>query len=206
MKPSSESKPTTLQHFDTQSEKYDQLLGRWPISQFKANERKVVLDLLGSVADQRFLDVGCGHGFYLRSVLPEQPLCATGVDLSPSMVAALPDTVEGIVGDGASFTVSQSYGRIVCAGLLEFVDQPVEVLKNIRRFATEETVLVLLNPRPGFWGTLYTLYHRSHGVSIHLFTPETVKQQAASAGWTLTNVKKSWPLATAYQLIPTVGP
>jgi len=55
---------------------------------------------------------------------------------------------------------------------------------DLRDSAPMLGVLVLLFPRRGVLGSLYTVYHRTHGTRIHLFSPQEMSALLLQAGLT----------------------
>ena len=68
--------------------------------------RSALADLVSGEAPSRVLDIGCGTGYYLRSVLDRSPAArALAMDLSPAAVARTvrgDDRVDGLVADAWS--------------------------------------------------------------------------------------------------------
>ena len=55
-------------------------------------------------------------------------------------------------------------------------------MKNLAACLSPSGTLVLLYPRKGLLGTLYSLYHRTHGTRIHLFDAEDIARIFLDAG------------------------
>ena len=61
-------------------------------------------------------------------------------------------------------------------------------------------VMVILAPIAGFWGTFYRLYHRYHGLNIHLFQPFRLRAMVENSGWKVLEDKMLWPFTRIMKL------
>jgi len=144
------------------------------------------------------LDLGAGAGFYTRLFLARGAREVTAVDSSPGMVEMLcaPGIIP-ILSDAATVSLESRFKRIVCAGLLEFVQEPEAVLANARRLASDHAWLVVLVPGSGLGGRAYRLFHRRHGIRIRLFSRDRLAELARETGWELRATVSAGPLAIA---------
>lgn len=173
---------TVTAFFEGRASQYQNASERWPWSWLRAKERATVLSCLGSVHQETVLDFGCGTGYFSRLIASAGAAKVVGVDISKAMVAQLPaDGVEGIVGDITQIDLGQKFSKIVCAGVLEFLPDPVSALTNARGHLAPGGRLVVLLPLQSILGRLYQLYHRSHGLHIHLFHLYELEQIAHQA-------------------------
>lgn len=116
------------------------------------------------------------------------------VDLSAAMVAQVPrDRTLRVVADAASVSLRRRFDVVLVAGLLEFVGDPAAVLGNAAALASSGAVLAALVPLDGPGGRLYRAYHRRHGITIRLYTPEGLAALAAQAGWRTEATREVWP-------------
>jgi len=123
------------------------------------------------------------------------------VDFSPSMVEQLPkERVDGVVADASEFSAGKTFPKIVCAGLIEFVADPIGVLTNARKMAAPTGTMVCLVPPDNLAGRLYRLYHRRHGIAISLFSRQAFERSAHEAGWEIGKSEFVFPYSMAYQL------
>ena len=63
----------------------------------------------------------------------------------------------------------KKFEKIVCAGLLEFVNSSEKVLKNIRKHSKKNCRLVILCPGDNLLAKFYKLYHSTNKINIKLF-------------------------------------
>jgi len=172
----------TARHFDRRATGYESFRRSWPLSVLQQEEETALHHLARIAPGDRVLDVGCGAGFTLQW-LREQRAKAVGVDLSQQMARIC--HVAGnlvCVQDMEALGFRESFDWVLCVGSLEFVRDPQRAVRNFARCLRPGGSLVLLFPRRGLLGSLYRLYHRSHGVRIRLFTPETIASHLVACG------------------------
>ncbi len=157
--------------------------------------------LAGPVKGCSVLDLGCGTGFYAKRLAALGASDVTALDISPAMVAHINDPrVETVVGDAATINLGRHYDLIVLAGLLEFVTDPLLVLKNARDHLLPNGRMVALVPSANLAGRMYRRFHRNHGVSVNLFKRQSFKAMVENAGLTLLASHAVFPLVEVYAM------
>jgi SAM-dependent methyltransferase len=141
-------------------------------------DRPACLDLLGDVSGLRVLDVACGPGLYAEA-LAQRGATVVGFDQSPRMVELARERVPSggfRVHDLArplDWIESGSFDRALLALALEYVDDRVAALAELRRALRPDGALVLSRQHPtGDW--------LRHGGSY--FEPRIVSE-TWSRGW-----------------------
>ena len=190
-------------YFERQSSKYtdsaSSLLWRWQ----RRRETAAVDSLMGSVSGQEILDLGCGAGHYTRHFLATGARHITAVDFSPSMISQLPDTcVTGIVEDVTNVRIPKTFPRIICAGVLEFVSSPEELLSRARNLISQSGAMVCLLPPDNWAGRLYRAYHRRHYFEISLFRNGYFEEICRKSGWEIEARRFVFPYTAVYRLTP----
>jgi SAM-dependent methyltransferase len=185
-----------LKYFEDKASCYQELSGQGLWGWQRTREREAVFDLLGSLEGRELLDLGCGSGYYARYALSRNARHVVGVDISPSMIAALPKKqVTGHVDQAETITFPQYFSRILSAGLLEFVAEPQVLLKNARKQVSSDGTLVILLPEANFFGRIYRQFHRLHGFEIKLFSMDSIIMLAETAGWTYSCSRVIFPFS-----------
>jgi len=167
-----------VEFFDRSAPNYLRLRGRFFLRTLRAREEKSVMWLLDPRPGDEILDAGCGPGHYSRKIMALGAR-VYGVDASAEMVTqARAHGIEAGVADLHDMKLDQTFDKILCTGVLEFCHSPKAVLDGFLPHLRENGLIVVLVPRPSPMGCAYRLYHRSHGLSIHLFS---VRQLGALA-------------------------
>ncbi|MDO8480897.1 MAG: class I SAM-dependent methyltransferase [Nanoarchaeota archaeon] len=181
-------------YFDSHAQGYDKERVSGPVGMLVTKERGNVLALLDPKKGEDILDAGCGSGYY-SVILKEKGAKPFGVDFSEKMVKEL--KTKGIPGEVAnleSFNLKKKFDKIVCGGALEFTTRPEAALKSMASHLKEGGTLVLVYPRKSLAGFAYRLFHRTHGVRIHLFTKKGMQTLLEQAGMEELKTVKSDPL------------
>ena len=92
--------------------------------------------------------------------------------------------------DAEKFKINKKYDRVVCAGLLEFVDSVEKVLSNIKKHSKKNCKLVILCPRDNLFAKFYKNYHKKNNIRINIFNLNTIKKHLISSGWKIKKIKK----------------
>ncbi len=190
-------------HFDAEAGGYLRRWQRFPWSALRDRETAAIRRLLGRLDSLDVLDLGCGAGFHTRLLLDLGARHVTAVDLSPAMLAELPgESVTPVQADAETVAFDTPFPVIVSAGLLEFVPDPVAVLKNARRGVSPGGRLILLVPAANAVGLLYRLYHKRNGLAVRVFDRTAIGDAARAAGWSVARLGRAGIMATAAELIP----
>lgn len=176
-----------MSYFDGQAGTYAKrsragLWGAW-----RALETRAVLRHLEGENGQRILDAGCGTGFYMEAVLRRFPgAVLEGFDISPAMAeAGRAAGLSTICSGFETFTSNAPFDRILCAGMLEFVEEPRMFFNRSAEWLRESGRLVILVPGAGAMGLLYRRFHSCRGSRVFLREPAEYNELAARSGFRL---------------------
>jgi SAM-dependent methyltransferase len=143
-------------------------------------DRPACLALLGDVAGRRVLDAACGPGLYAAE-LARRGAQVVGFDHSPRMVELSRARVRQgkflvhDLGDPIDWLPDGSVDLVLCALAIEYVDDRVAALSELRRVLRPDGALVLSRLHPtGDW--------LRHGGSY--FDVRTI-EETWSKGWTV---------------------
>ncbi len=182
---------TTVTHKET-SQKFDNKRG------FKKNLKKVLKPIyrklvqfntepIPTLQPGRMLEVGCASGSYLHK-MAQQGWQVEGIEYS-SIAAERAMTLGYKVHVGALETApdpDEPFDLIIGWMVLEHLHDPLNCLKKLRKWAKQETRLVLSIPNAGsaeftlFKSRWYALQLPNH---LYHFTPVTMKKMLNAAGW-----------------------
>ena len=113
-------------------------------------QRDCLRRLLGDGNGRRLLDIGSGTGYFSRW-FKSLGFDVTGIDSAPKMVAyAYRDSGPGInyqLADASKLPFqNDSFDLVVFTTSFEFIDRPEQALEEAFRVASEEILMLLLNP------------------------------------------------------------
>jgi 2-polyprenyl-3-methyl-5-hydroxy-6-metoxy-1,4-benzoquinol methylase len=157
-------------------------------------------------ARKTVLDVGCGTGMLVRGVAAQGASRVIGLDYAePAIQEAksipYPDNVEFVTADIMSWSPPVRFDVIVTLGTMEHLDDPVQFLKRMTEFLTDDGTIVIacphfLNPRGYVWMALATLLDVPMSLSdLHFIHPWHMKEWAAGLGMEaelVTTVDRNW--------------
>tara|TARA_Y100001970_G_C14214361_1_gene848751 strand:- start:85 stop:684 length:600 start_codon:yes stop_codon:yes gene_type:complete len=179
-----------IQHFDKKSEKYDLSSKTLPWSLIRYFESNIILKLVGKIKNKEILDVGSGSGYYSKIMIKNKAKIVFALDASQKMLNQIQDKkVKKICQNAENFLIKKKFEVIICAGLLEFVNSPQKVLKNIRRVSRTNSKLIILYPSNNFLAKIYKFYHFRNGVKIILFDDDRIKNIFKKTGWKILKSK-----------------
>lgn len=188
-------KAKAIDYFERVSRDYHETVSRGILVHFRNRERSKVLELLNLEAPNlNVIDVGCGAGFYS---LTAKNFGSTvhAVDMSPGMLKKLEGRVDKISNwDIETMPTDLKYDRVVCAGVLDFVQKPEVAFANLCKLVNQDGKLVILCPRQGLGGLFYRVEKYFFGMRINLFSEAWLSEQASHHGLKLTKVV--YPLPT----------
>jgi len=169
-------------YFDSKSAAYDRERGTGILGSMVGRERAAVLELLEPGPGDEILDAGCGAGAY-SEMFREKGAHVYGVDLSPRMIEVYrAGGNTGEVGHVERVRLNRRFNKILCSGVLEFVDEPRTALSNLAGHMEPGGRLVLIYPRPGPAGILYKGFHAAHRVRVRLYGPGEVEAMFVASG------------------------
>jgi SAM-dependent methyltransferase len=174
--------PGVARHFADAASRYTRLRGSGPLGWVRSREQAALRDLVDIKPGCTVLDAGCGDGATLEW-LNELGAFAVGIDLTWPMARIC--RLRGhcvAVQDIEEIGLQGVFDWVLCIGSLEFVTEPARALNNLAACLSAGGTLVLLYPRKGPLGILYSLYHRTHGTRIHLFNRHDISALFSGAG------------------------
>ncbi len=151
-------------------------------------ERKIFRPLeLGSTSS--LLDIGCGSGHYMRAAARRNPhLEVFGCEPSAAMAAACErDGFPVFRGPIESYPEQRTFDLVLCAGALEFFEDPELFFRKCRRLNSPSGKLVAFFPGKNWWGFLYRIFHRMLGNKVLLRPGELYNELANRSGFVLVD-------------------
>jgi SAM-dependent methyltransferase len=196
--------PAVTRHFAGAASRYTRLRGSGPLGWVRAREQAAVRELAAVEPGAIALDAGCGDGATLEW-LRGRGAKAIGIDLTWPMARVC--AMRGLavaVQDIEQIGLKPVFEWVLCIGSLEFVPDPARALRNLAGCLSPAGTLVLLYPRKGPLGTLYALYHRSHGTRIHLFNSDDIRTLFSGAGLLPPQRRRDCLLSSVCSTAPAV--
>jgi SAM-dependent methyltransferase len=174
--------PAVVRHFADAASRYSKLRGSGPLGWVRSREQTAVQEFVDVRPGAAVLDAGCGDGATLEW-LRDRGARAIGIDLTWPMTRICAERgFEVAVQDIEEIGLQPIFDWVLCIGSLEFVPSPSRALVNLAACLAPGGTLVLLYPRKGPLGSLYALYHRTHGTRIHLFGNDDISKLFSGAG------------------------
>jgi SAM-dependent methyltransferase len=141
---------------------------------------RAVSSLTPLSSDTRWLDFGCGNGGLVRYCRSRQ-ISAVGFEegaiADKAIAAGIPLSPRGSLND-------QSFDVITAIEVLEHVDQPLEVLKDIRRLLKPGGLFFFTTGNAALYrGRLPSWNYVIPEIHISFFEPETLQQALTRAGF-----------------------
>ena len=159
----------------------------------RKREKECVMQMLSPQPGETILDAGCGSGFYSIPI-KERGAEVLGVDISPKMVeAVIKSGIKAEVHNLQTLNLGKKFGKIVCAGVLEFCEDPQRVIENLKNHLNEQGFIVVLIPSFSLGGLAYKLYHLSHGVHVTLFSLGRIENLLNKSGLKIVAMGKPAP-------------
>jgi SAM-dependent methyltransferase len=179
-------------------------------------DRPACLELLGDVTGKRVLDAACGPGLYARELLRRG---AHVVDQSPRMIEIcreLPGAGDFRVhdlSDPITWLPDASVDLALCALAIEYVDDRVAALRELRRVLKPDGALVLSRQHPtGDWlrhgGNYYDVrvisetWSRGWKVRYWLAPLQVTCEEIAAAGFLIERLLEPRPVPEAADIDP----
>jgi SAM-dependent methyltransferase len=188
-------------YFKVQASGYINRSERGIWKRWKNREFRTVLAHLEPLPGTDVLELGCGTGWYARRLIRYGPRSYVASDCLPEMLrhVDIPGVTPALA-DLCDFSFPRSFSRILCAGALEFVGEPERFFSQAAQVLEPSGKIVILVPPATVGGRLYKLWHRSHGLRVHLFTERLLDEIAGRCGLRMTQAT----LVTLYGLVVTM--
>ena len=147
------------------------------------NEARVISRLIGGGELGDVLELGSGDGYYANLLSQQGCQSLICVDISLEMLeqCSIPNCTK-VVADIQEYLSQDRFNLILCAGALEFLQRPADVLRNAAQMLKDDGTFVVLMPRLSILGRIYQLYHRVHGIPPRLFRLFEIRRWANETG------------------------
>ena len=163
--------------------------GLWRLVR-KAEMRSVLNVLCPSVGDQ-ILEIGAGAGFYSSYLKNNLLIDVLAIEESEGMAQQLESKgISYIQGKFEEQRLEEQYAKILCAGVLEFVDNPEIFLSRCKKNLRKNGILVLLVPSGGILNFFYCLFHLFSGCPTHRRNPSEYIEIATKLGFVVDDIKR----------------
>jgi len=115
-----------------------------------------VMERTGDAHGKRICDIGCGTGRFVTEFAKRGAEHVTGVDVAPDMLRLSKDLVtkdgvadqcDFVLADVLNWKTDQKYDTTIAIGLWDYIQDPPERLRLIRKFTTG----TFLSAWPRFW-------------------------------------------------------
>jgi SAM-dependent methyltransferase len=173
--------PSAEAYFSAQADHYAARAHRGLWGLLKRFERTRLRGLAPKGRLGHALELGCGTGYHSGWVAARAD-SLTCVDVSAAMLRRNPVACAKLRADIDDLRLPGRYDLILCAGALEFVRSPADVLVRSAALLRPGGRLLALLPSRSALGRCYRRFHRRHGVAVHLFSLAQIRAMAAAAG------------------------
>jgi SAM-dependent methyltransferase len=129
----------------------------------------------GSMAEgRRVLDAGCGTAYGSRMLAESGAAQVVGVDRAATVVEeardSCPETVDLVTGDLRDLPFGdRSFDLVVCFEVIEHVEDPEAVLRELERVVTAQGVVLVSTPNRD-------VYEPGNPHHVHEYAPEELRQ------------------------------
>lgn len=149
---------------------------------------------------QRILDVGCASGWFLSRIAHMHPKASCyGIDIYDKAIQYGKKRYPKLhlrIGDAHKIPYkSQFFDTVVCTEVLEHVDTPSEVLKEIKRALKKKGIAVIeLDSGSILFSIVWYIWRKYAGKvwndsHLHSFTPQKLERAIRKAGFSLISKK-----------------
>lgn len=187
-------------YFDKIAKNYNERRTSGVLGRVVAREKSSVMRLIDAHKEETILDAGCGSGFY-SIILKDLGSKPFGVDISPKMVELTKKQgVAATVSNLEELNLGEKFDKVLCAGALEFCNDPLKVVENLKDHLRKGGYIVLLVPRLSLFGIIYFMYHLLHGMNIKLFTMKELIEISKKLNLEIITVEKPNPHTYALKI------
>ena len=153
-----------------------------------------VMERSGNITGKEICDIGCGSGRFVTEFVKRGAAHVTGVDVAPEMLklskqlVAQDGTAEKcdfVLADVLNWTPKTSYDITVTIGFWDYIQDPVERLKLIRKMT--RSTGIFLSAWPRFWTWRMPVrkvrlqYYR--GCPVYFFRKSELEQMMRASGF-----------------------
>jgi len=185
---------------------YDQGWSRWSgmvdHSPAPFHRRRMICNVVQSIAPNSVLDVGCGNGALLGQLRKKKPVSCTGVDLSEAVLALNRSRfphVQFHLLDISKAALESTFEVVICSEVLEHIDDVQSALRNLRKMCTG--YLLITVPRGPVFPIDKAMGHVRH------FTKESLGSLLKSHGLEILSFWEwGFPFHTAYKYFINLRP
>ncbi len=144
------------------------------------------------------LELGCGSGWYLNPLLNHQPALYLGCDRHPRIDPPKDPATRVVLRcqDVRNLELEKTFDRVLCAGLLEFLEAPEDFLTRLHAFLKPGGRLVLVFPERAPAASLYQWFHARQGYSVVPFHGEWVAEVLRSSGFSRVSKRLLYGFST----------
>jgi len=150
--------------------------------------RTEVLSLVPAYA-RKILDVGCGDGTLGQAIKARQPSTVDGVEISEKAGAVAANRLDKVwinsIEEAIEFIPNDAYDCIVCADVLEHLQNPWIALKRLSEKITPDGTIIISVPNISHWSIIDGLNkgkwdYRTSGIldvtHLRFFTRDSMKE------------------------------
>ena len=184
---------TKTTYFDNKAKYYTASSESLPWSFLRSMEKKVVVSMIRNIENKTVLEYGAGTGFYSKLLLREKVKNLTVVDSSEEMMKNFSKTskVTKVVSFAEKLNLNRTFDFIICLGMLEFVKDPLAVIKNFKKHSNRKTFILILVPKKNIFGWAYKYFHLINGNRITLFSQSKIEKLFKQEGWKIEKKAKA---------------
>ena len=181
---------TVEKYYDQRAEEYNQDRRKGILGKVVRKESREIIRSLDPKPEEKILDAGCGSGFY-STIIKKMGAKPYGIDISQKMIEKLKERgIEGSKEDLENFNLQEKFDKVLCTGVLEFINNDYNAINSIKKHLKEEGKLIVLYPRLSLGGKLYWLYHLKNKINIRIYSKKRIKRLFEKNGLKIDYIKK----------------
>ncbi len=121
-----------------------------------------VIALLNSQKQDDVIELGCGAGLVMKQINAYKTL--TGIDISPTALKEAKKNLKGkknvtlLKGNAQQFTTKKKFDKIICAEVIEHVQNPSKVIDTIVKLSKKDIVSVITVPNEGLINFIFAAF------------------------------------------------
>jgi 2-polyprenyl-3-methyl-5-hydroxy-6-metoxy-1,4-benzoquinol methylase len=167
---------------------------------------------LGSFANKRILDLGCGSGFLCQKLIDEGASKAVGIDIVKPDLPESPSwqfLQQNLDDSGWHALIAEKFDLIFAFDIVEHLDSPFRFLKSCHQVLSEGGHLILTTPNLMSWERYYKPMDWSGAKDPQhktLFTKYSLDFLLKRVGFSLSNIRAPMrSLSFLGKLQPQIG-